>query len=224
MVRSIEIKEDGRVEVVVSLTTAGCPIRAHFEQAVAQQVSQLDGVSGVAVGFDVLSDEEKGQLQQTLGRRKLPEGADVSLSFTGDDPRLSVQAGRSRFNLPVLPAGDFPVMSAEGFSGRIGVDVADLIRLIDKTRFAISAEETRYYLNGLYLHTIVVDGAQKLRAVATDGSRLRNAGIPTFGVAGQFYGDSNAHGMNERIPQAAFYESLEFMYRLVSAVSRKTVP
>ena len=59
---------------------------------------------------------------------------------------------------------------------------------------------------------------------ATDGSRLRNAGIPTFGVAGQFYGDSNAHGMNERIPQQAFYESLDFMYRLVTGLSRKTVP
>jgi DNA polymerase III subunit beta len=104
--------------------------------------------------------------------RKLPEGADVSLSFTGEDPRLTVQAGRSRFNLPVLPAGDFPVMNAEGFATRIGIDAADLIRLIDKTRFAISAEETRYYLNGLYLHTVVEDGVQKLRAVATDGSRL----------------------------------------------------
>lgn len=59
---------------------------------------------------------------------------------------------------------------------------------------------------------------------ATDGSRLRNAGIPTFGIAGQFYGDSNAHGMNERIPQQAFYESLEYMYRLVTGVSRRTVP
>ncbi|MEO5567486.1 MAG: M20/M25/M40 family metallo-hydrolase [Gemmatimonadaceae bacterium] len=59
---------------------------------------------------------------------------------------------------------------------------------------------------------------------ATDGSRLRNAGIPTFGVAGQFYGDSNAHGMNERIPQQAFYESLEYMYRLVAGVSRRAVP
>ena len=110
--------------------------------------------------------------------RKLPEGADVSLSFTGEDPRLTVAAGRSRFNLPVLPAGDFPVMSAEGFSGRMGVDVSDLIRLIDKTRFAISGEETRYYLNGLYLHTLVVDGSEKLRAVATDGSRLALADMP----------------------------------------------
>ncbi|HEY9234851.1 MAG TPA: DNA polymerase III subunit beta [Phenylobacterium sp.] len=104
--------------------------------------------------------------------RKLPEGADVSLSFTGEDPRLTVAAGRSRFNLPVLPAGDFPVMSSEGLSSRVGVDVTDLIRLIDKTRFAISTEETRYYLNGLYLHTVVENGAQKLRAVATDGHRL----------------------------------------------------
>ncbi len=59
---------------------------------------------------------------------------------------------------------------------------------------------------------------------ATDGSRLRNAGVPTFGVAGQFYGDSNAHGMNERIPQKGFYDSLEFMYRLVTNLSRPVVP
>ncbi|WP_333586610.1 DNA polymerase III subunit beta [Phenylobacterium sp.] len=110
--------------------------------------------------------------------RKLPEGADVSLSFTGEDPRLTVQAGRSRFNLPVLPAGDFPVMSADGLSGRIGVDVNELIRLIDKTRFAISTEETRYYLNGLYLHVINDGGIQKLRAVATDGHRLALAEMP----------------------------------------------
>ena len=104
--------------------------------------------------------------------RKLPEGSDVSLSFTGEEPRLTVAAGRSRFNLPVLPAGDFPVMSSDGLSGRIGVDVGDLIRLIDKTKFAISTEETRYYLNGLYLHTVVEGGVAKLRAVATDGHRL----------------------------------------------------
>jgi DNA polymerase-3 subunit beta len=104
--------------------------------------------------------------------RKLPEGSDVSLSFTGDDPRLTVAAGRSRFNLPVLPAGDFPVMSSDGLSGRIGVDADALIRLMDKTRFAISTEETRYYLNGLYLHTVVENGVSRLRAVATDGHRL----------------------------------------------------
>jgi DNA polymerase III subunit beta len=117
--------------------------------------------------------------------RKLPEGADVTLSFTGEDPRLTVAAGRSRFNLPVLPAGDFPVMSSDGLSGQVGVDVGELIRLIDKTRFAISTEETRYYLNGLYLHTVNDNGIAKLRAVATDGHRLALAEMPApEGTAG----------------------------------------
>jgi DNA polymerase-3 subunit beta len=117
--------------------------------------------------------------------RKLPEGADVSLSYTGEDPRLMVTAGRSRFNLPVLPAGDFPVMSAEGLAGGMAVDVGDLMRLMDKTRFAISTEETRYYLNGLYLHTVVEGGSAKLRAVATDGHRLALAEMPApEGAAG----------------------------------------
>jgi DNA polymerase-3 subunit beta len=110
--------------------------------------------------------------------RKLPEGADVSLSYTGEDPRLQVHAGRSRFNLPVLPAGDFPMMSSDGLSDPIGIDTNDLTRLIDKTRFAISTEETRYYLNGLYLHAVVEEGQSKLRAVATDGRRLALAEMP----------------------------------------------
>jgi DNA polymerase-3 subunit beta len=104
--------------------------------------------------------------------RKLPEGAEVELRFTGDDPRLQVSAGRSRFNLPVLPAGDFPIMSSDGLSGAVQIDTTDLMRLIDKTRFAISTEETRYYLNGLYLHIVSEGGVTKLRAVATDGHRL----------------------------------------------------
>jgi DNA polymerase-3 subunit beta len=110
--------------------------------------------------------------------RKLPEGAEVELKYQGDDPRLSVQAGRSRFNLPVLPSGDFPVMTADGLGPRLTVQTDDLIRLIDKTRFAISTEETRYYLNGLYLHTVMEGGEAKLRAVATDGHRLALAEMP----------------------------------------------
>jgi DNA polymerase-3 subunit beta len=104
--------------------------------------------------------------------RKLPEGADVSLSYTGEDPRLMIQAGRFRSSLPVLPAGDFPAMSSEGLSDRISIDTNELIRLIDKTRFAISTEETRFYLNGLYMHTVVEGGKAMFRAVATDGRRL----------------------------------------------------
>ena len=117
--------------------------------------------------------------------RKLPEGSEVELRYTGDDPRLQVSAGRSKFNLPVLPAGDFPVMSQDGLSSRVAVDAGDLIRLIDKTRFAISTEETRYYLNGLYLHTVTEGGQLRLRAVATDGHRLALAEMPApEGAAG----------------------------------------
>ena len=117
--------------------------------------------------------------------RKLPEGADVALSYSGEDPRLQVQAGRYKVNLPVLPSGDFPVMSSDGLSPTITVDTTDLMRLIDKTRFAISTEETRYYLTGIYLHSVVEDGRQLLRAVATDGHRLALAEMPApEGAAG----------------------------------------
>jgi ATP-binding protein involved in chromosome partitioning len=75
MVRSIELREDGRVDVVVSLTTPGCPIRSHFQKAVAENVMALEGVRHVNVGFDVLSAEEKQGLQQRLGRGELPKGA-----------------------------------------------------------------------------------------------------------------------------------------------------
>ena len=110
--------------------------------------------------------------------RKLPEGAEVALSYTGEDPRLQVRAGRYKVNLPVLPAGDFPAMPQEGLSPRIDVDTVSLMRLIDRTRFAISTEETRYYLTGIYLHTVVEDGRELLRAVATDGHRLALAEMP----------------------------------------------
>jgi DNA polymerase-3 subunit beta len=117
--------------------------------------------------------------------RKLPEGAEISLSFNGEDPRLQVRAGRYRVNLPVLPAGDFPVMSSDGLSPPVSVDTAGLMRLIDRTRFAISTEETRYYLTGIYLHTLVENGREILRAVATDGHRLALADMPApEGAAG----------------------------------------
>jgi ATP-binding protein involved in chromosome partitioning len=75
MVRSIEITDGGEVHVVVSLTTPGCPIRNHFQEAVSERVSELEGVTRVSVDFDVLTPEEKQGLQAKLGRNKLPEGA-----------------------------------------------------------------------------------------------------------------------------------------------------
>ncbi len=79
MVRSIDFPADGRVDVVVSLTTPGCPIRSHFQQAVASNVSALEGVTEVGVGFDVLSEQEKGRLQQALGRSRGGFGSKLHL-------------------------------------------------------------------------------------------------------------------------------------------------
>ncbi|MFY8154806.1 MAG: DNA polymerase III subunit beta, partial [Hyphomicrobiales bacterium] len=84
----------------------------------------------------------------------------------------------SRFMLQTLPPADFPDLAAGQFSHRFEIKAADLKKLIDKTQFAISTEETRYYLNGIYLHTIDVEGEQRLRAVATDGHRLARVELP----------------------------------------------
>ena len=103
--------------------------------------------------------------------RKLPDGAQVSLETTGDTG-LTLRSGRSRFVLQTLPESDFPDITAGEMPHRFALPAAELKRLIDKTQFAISTEETRYYLNGIYLHTIEVEGRPLLRAVATDGHRL----------------------------------------------------
>ncbi|MEL6686637.1 MAG: DNA polymerase III subunit beta [Pseudomonadota bacterium] len=105
--------------------------------------------------------------------RKLPDGAQVRLTINDSD-RLDVDAGPAHFTLPLLPAGDFPKMTADGFTHEFSLPASDVSRLIDKTRFAISTEETRYYLNGIYFHA--KDG--NLRAVATDGHRLALAEQP----------------------------------------------
>ena len=104
--------------------------------------------------------------------RKLPEGALVNLS---DDPaagRLTVQAGRSTFSLATLPREDFPQMASSEYAINFAAPSAELRRLFDKAKFAISTEETRYYLNGVYLHVAQGEGGEVLRCVATDGHRL----------------------------------------------------
>jgi DNA polymerase-3 subunit beta len=109
--------------------------------------------------------------------RKLPDGAQVSLETAPDGANLSIRSGRSRFSLQMLPEGDFPDITAGPFTHRFEMKAADLKRLIDRTQFAISTEETRYYLNGIYLHTLDGRAGATLRAVATDGHRLAQADI-----------------------------------------------
>ncbi len=103
--------------------------------------------------------------------RKLPDGSEVTLTAE-DDSRLVVSAGRSRFALATLPREDFPMMASAEFETRFEATTAMVRRLFDKTKFAVSTEETRYYLNGVYFHIAETDGVKSLRAVATDGHRL----------------------------------------------------
>jgi DNA polymerase III subunit beta len=117
--------------------------------------------------------------------RKLPEGAQVSLEMTGDVGQLLLRSGRARFHLQCLPASDFPDLTTGDLSHRFVLSSGDLKKLIDNTQFAISTEETRYYLNGIFLHVTEVDGAAMLRAVATDGHRLARVELPApQGAAG----------------------------------------
>ncbi len=110
--------------------------------------------------------------------RKLPDGAEVELTYSADDQRLELRAGRSSFKLSCLPQEDFPVMRAGDMPNRFVLPASQLRRLVDKTRFAISTEETRYYLNGIYLHAAATAGVPMLRAVATDGHRLARVEMP----------------------------------------------
>ncbi|HHZ08793.1 MAG TPA: DNA polymerase III subunit beta [Rhizobiales bacterium] len=107
--------------------------------------------------------------------RKLPDGSEVMLKTDADGNAMSVISGRSSFRLQCLPQSDFPELSAGSFSHIFRVESAALRKLIDKTQFAISTEETRYYLNGIFLHTHEAGGKLTLRAVATDGHRLARA-------------------------------------------------
>ena len=103
--------------------------------------------------------------------RKLPENIKVELLSEKND-RLGIKASSSSFALNCLPAEDFPSISQEEFKYTFSLETNDLIRLIDKTSFAMSLEETRYYLNGIYLHAVNDSDGEKLRTVSTDGHRL----------------------------------------------------
>ena len=110
--------------------------------------------------------------------RKIPDGAQVTLDASG--AKMAVTAGRARFQLQTLPREDFPVIGESDLPVSFSLPAETLVTLIDKTRFAISTEETRYYLNGIFFHApqAGASGAGSLRAVATDGHRLARVEIP----------------------------------------------
>lgn len=139
--------------------------------------------------------------------RKLPEGSEVEIQRNGEDGRVAITTGQARFSLQALAAEDFPDL-ASGDSGQtFQVAAGDLKRLLEKTRFAISTEETRYYLNGIYLHTSGKGKDAKLRAVATDGHRLAQVELAL---------PKGAEGMpGVIVPRKTVHE----LYRLIEASS-----
>jgi DNA polymerase-3 subunit beta len=120
--------------------------------------------------------------------RKLPDGSQIVLESDTAKSVLAIRAGRSRFTLQTLPENDFPDLAAGELGTSFTLPAADLKRLIDRTQFAISTEETRYYLNGIYLHSAGSGATATLRAVATDGHRLAQVELPLPKGAAQMPG------------------------------------
>ncbi|NNE40750.1 MAG: DNA polymerase III subunit beta [Marinicaulis sp.] len=120
--------------------------------------------------------------------KRLPDGAQVRLDLSREEGRLQVSAGRSEFSLAVLPDDDFPSLSHDDLDTKFTMATSDLRRLLQKTRFAMSQEETRYYLNGVYFHACPEEDTPLLRAAATDGHRLARLDAPLPDGAGNMPG------------------------------------
>jgi DNA polymerase III subunit beta len=104
--------------------------------------------------------------------RKLREGAQIEIEASGERSVMVLRSGRSTFTLACLPPEDYPVMASGDLAYNFTLTAVEMRSLVDRTRFAISTEETRYYLNGIYLHATKNDEVPVIRAVATDGHRL----------------------------------------------------
>ncbi len=143
-----------------------------------------DSVSFRATDLDIeVVDKAPAQVERAGGTtvsavtlheivRKLPDGSLVTLISDEAAGRLTVQAGRANFSLATLPKEDFPIMASSEYSSNFTSKAEVLRRLFDKSKFAISTEETRYYLNGVYMHVAEGEDGRALRCVATDGHRL----------------------------------------------------
>jgi ATP-binding protein involved in chromosome partitioning len=136
MVRSIEAHPNGVVDVTVSLTTPGCPIRSHFQTGVAQAVRELDGVTGVNVSFDVLSDNEKAALGRKLGRSSLPEGALAQVSNV-----ICIGSGKGGVGKSSVTANLAAALAGEG--KQVGVLDADVWGYSQPRMLGLGAERPR---------------------------------------------------------------------------------
>jgi DNA polymerase-3 subunit beta len=151
--------------------------------ATDMEIAIIEEVAASAVR-DGVCTAPAGTLYEIV--RRLPDTAEVELDHPGGDAQLALRAGRYATSLLVLPAEDFPSMTAGALPHRFALPAITLRGLIDRTRFAISNEETRYYLNGIYLHVAEGADGRTLRAVATDGHRLARVQVDPLpeGAAG----------------------------------------
>jgi DNA polymerase-3 subunit beta len=149
----IEAREDGSIRLMAT------DLDLQVDESVPAQVSQAGATTVSAhTFFDIV--------------RKLPEGSQVEISAA--EGKMQLSAGRARFNLSTLPRDDFPVIAEGDLPTKFELPAATLRQIIDKTRFAISTEETRYYLMGIFLHL----ADDQLKAAATDGHRLARVTVP----------------------------------------------
>ena len=154
MVRSIEMHEaTGVVDVTVSLTTPGCPIKGHFQTAVATSVGALEGVNGVNVGFDVLSDQQKGALQQKLGRGSLPEGALAQVSNV-----LCIGSGKGGVGKSTLTANIATALATAGKT--VGVLDADVWGYSQPRMLGIGADRPQVSATRKILPHVSADGVK----------------------------------------------------------------
>jgi ATP-binding protein involved in chromosome partitioning len=159
MVRSIEIHDNGVVDVMVSLTTPGCPIRSHFQTGVANSIRELDGVTGVNVSFDVLSDQEKSALGRKLGRGTLPEGALAQVSNV-----ICIGSGKGGVGKSSVTANLAAALAASG--KQVGVLDADVWGYSQPRMLGVGAERPR------------VNGERKLVPItAHEGIRVMSIGF-----------------------------------------------
>lgn len=104
--------------------------------------------------------------------RKIPDNADINVELKDESPNIKISYGKSKFTLPCLDPSEFPILSEGEMLVNFNIKSSELVKIIDKTRFAIPSDETRFYLNGLFIHGVVVGSGVELRGVATDGHRL----------------------------------------------------
>ena len=151
MVRSIEVHDNGVVDVMVSLTTPGCPIRSHFQDGVNQAVRGLEGVSGVNISFDVLSDEEKNALGRKLGRNTLPDGALAQVKNV-----ICVGSGKGGVGKSSVTANLAAALRAEGRS--VGVLDADVWGYSQPRMLGLGAQRPRVNGNRKMIPLTAHDG------------------------------------------------------------------